>query len=136
MAKIKQPQQANATQHIKPPDNIPKSTNDKSPLFSLSKIQKSYCLSACKKDEKAAFADQLHHLSRFTWSQIQSSPKLGAGHEKIARDSIKASIPSFVTEDVNFLAFRFMGKAPMVGYRQGEVFFILWIDRDFTLYQH
>lgn len=64
------------------------------------------------------------------------SDKHGCGHEKIDRDAINATIPAFVTEDTNLLAFRFFGKAPFVGFRKDEVFYILWIDRSFDLYKH
>jgi hypothetical protein len=59
------------------------------------------------------------------------------GFEKIAKDSIKGSKPTFITEDLNeFLSFRFSGKKPMVGYRIQNVFYVLWFDLDFTLYKH
>jgi hypothetical protein len=29
-----------------------------------------------------------------------------------------------------------MNRAPMVGYRVQAIFYILWLDRDFTLYDH
>jgi hypothetical protein len=58
------------------------------------------------------------------------------GCEKIARDAIRRPIPPGVTEDVTFLAFRFHGMKPMVGYRVNEMFHIIWFDRDFTLYDH
>jgi len=67
---------------------------------------------------------------------ITNSPRHGLGYEKIARTSIRAPIPTDITDDVTFIAFRFYGKAPMVGYREGYIFHILWIDRDFTLYSH
>ena len=42
-----------------------------------------------------------------------------------------------LTEDVQrLIAFRFAGNAPMVGYRVQAIFYILWLDRDFTLYDH
>ncbi|MEG4867017.1 MULTISPECIES: hypothetical protein [Microcoleaceae] len=44
------------------------------------------------------------------------------------------AIPSHLQDDVNFIAFRFGGMAPMVGYRDGAVLYIIWLDRDFTLY--
>jgi hypothetical protein len=113
------------------------STEAQHPTFSLTHIQPSYCLSNCEKQEKAAFADTLHKLSKLTWAQIRIAPKHGCGTEKIARDSIDTGIPVHVTEDVSFfLAFRFDGKKPMVGYRKDEVFHVLWLDRDMTLYDH
>jgi len=46
-----------------------------------------------------------------------------------------APIPAHVTEDVQrFIAFRFSGRAPMVGYRVQAIFYLLWLDRNFTLY--
>ncbi len=106
------------------------------PIFSLHYLRKDYCLSVCTKDEKAAFADTLHKLSQITWNQISSSSRHGLGYERIRRDAIRSSIPSHLKEDVNFIAFRFCGKAPMVGYRDENIFHVIWIDRVFSLYDH
>ena len=106
------------------------------PLFSLRYMNKHYSISQCTKDEKAALADTLHQLSQLTWSQIKASPRHGLGYEKIDRNVIKSSIPSHIKDDVNLIAFRFCSMAPMVGYRDGAVFYIIWLDRDFTLYPH
>jgi hypothetical protein len=44
---------------------------------------------------------------------------------------------SHLTEDVQrLIAFRFAGNRPMVGYRVQAIFYLLWLDRDFTLYDH
>lgn len=106
------------------------------PIFSLVHLRKDYCLSSCTKDEKAAFADTLHRLSQLTWNQIGSSSRHGLGYERISQDAIRSGLPSHIKDDVNFIAFRFFGKAPMVGYRDENVFHIVWIDRTFTLYDH
>lgn len=106
------------------------------PIFSLHYLQKSHCLSDCDKDEKSAFADTLHKLSQLTWNEIISSPRHGVGYERIARNAIKASIPAHLQADINLIAFRFCAKAPMVGYREENIFHVLWIDRAFTLYDH
>jgi hypothetical protein len=106
------------------------------PIFSLYYLQKSHCLSDCDKEQKAAFADTLHKLSQLTWNQIISSPRHGSGCEKISRDSIKMVIPSHIKDDAVFIAFRFYGKAPMVGYREENTFHVIWLDRAFTLYDH
>jgi hypothetical protein len=108
----------------------------KKPIFSLVHLQKDYCLSKCDKKEKAAFADTLHKLSQMTWQDILFSPKHGSGSEKISRNSIQTTIPDHLTEDVKFLAIRFCAKAPMVGYREQNIFQIIWIDRSFSLYDH
>lgn len=106
------------------------------PQFALRYIQKSHCLSACYKEEKAALADTLHKLSQLPWLEIKRAPRHGLGYEKIPRHKIKSGIPLSIPEDAEIIAFRFYSKAPMVGYRAKAVFYILWLDRDFTLYEH
>jgi len=59
------------------------------------------------------------------------------GYEKIFRTALKTSIPISVTDDVDFIAFRFCGKAPMVGFRGDDgTFFVVWFDRQFKVYDH
>lgn len=113
------------------------STDPQTPIFSLQHLSGEYCLSHCTKEEKAAFADTLHKLGRMTWSEIARAPRQGSGSEIIPRDSIGArTLPAEATEDVQLRAFRFYGKAPMVGYRIDRIFTVLFLDRDFTLYDH
>ena len=60
------------------------------------------------------------NVPRSIWSQRRPMPRTGQGWEIISQDAIKGD-----------------GKAPMVGYRSKDgVFDILWIDHDFTLYDH
>jgi len=106
------------------------------PMFSFRYLQKGYCISDCTKDEKAALATKLREMSSLTWYQLKTAPRHGMGKENISRSSIRAGIPRHVTEDTVFWAFRFAGKAPMVGYHSRGVFYVLWLDRVFTLYPH
>lgn len=135
MARIQAPSGKPAGR-IKVGENKQPSPNQKRPKFSLEHLLKSHCLSNCTKDEKAALADRLHQMSQLTWEQIQQSSRKGQGSETIARTSINEKIPSSITEDTNILSFRFFGNAPMVGFRQDEVFFIVWLDRAFDVYDH
>lgn len=133
---LKANQRQEKGKRISPREIVDLPPEQESPLFSLRYMNKDYSLSQCTKDEKAAFADTLYKLNQLTWSEINACPRHGLGYEKIARSSIRAPIPSHLKDDVNFIAFRFFGKAPMVGYRDGAVFYIIWLDRDFTLYPH
>lgn len=112
--------------------------NERPPVFSLQRIPNTkYCLSSLNKDDKSAFADSIYKRRIITWNEINSQYRHALGYEKISRDSINQGIPKFITDDVdNFLAFRFNGKKAMVGYRQKDVFYVLWFDHDFTLYDH
>lgn len=114
-----------------PPDQHP-------PLFSLRYLDRGhYGLARCQQREKAAFADTLERLSQLSWGALRLSPRHGLGYEQIASDALRAPLPSHLAQDVQrFIAFRFAGKAPMVGYRVAAVFYILWLDRDCTLYDH
>jgi hypothetical protein len=120
-----------STHSSEDPDKLP-------PKFCLRGMRPKYSLTNCTKEEKSAFADRLFELSRNSWAALRQMPRHGQGWETIARDSIKGDgVPVTVTEDANIIAFRCIGKAPMVGYRSRDgVFNILWIDRDFTLYDH
>lgn len=140
MKKIKPPKKEGGRKYI---NQNPQFSGDgtpseqRHPAFSLQHLNGKYCLSNCDSKEKAEFASTLHKLGQLTWSQIKQAQKHGLGCEKIARTAIRgASIPKHLTEDTTLLAFRCIGKAPMVGYREGHVFHILWVDRDFTLYDH
>lgn len=112
--------------------------DDSPPLFSLERVQGGkYCLSGLGQQHKADFADAIFTRRNLTWSEIKKAHRHKLGLEKIPKRSIKAGIPTFITDDVDhFLAFRFSGKRPMVGYRQRDVFFVLWFDHNFSLYKH
>lgn len=137
MAKKLKKRAGEGSKHIKAPQSPSSgSSQNLRPVFSLEYLGGNYCLSKCELAEKAAFAERLHKLSQLTWAEIQRAHRHGLGCETITRDSIKASPPPAVTDDVRFLAFRFNGMAPMVGYRDGRIFFVIWLDRDFSLYDH
>lgn len=118
------------------PPTVTASTQNQKPLFSLEHLRGDYCLSNCETNEQAAFANCLHKLSSLTWADIQRAPRHGSGCETISRTSIRPALPSFVTPEVNILAFRFSGTKPMIGFRKDRIFFVLFLDRNFTCYDH
>ncbi len=112
------------------------SSEQQKPHFSLEYLDREYCLSMCGKEQKAAFADTLHKLSQLTWAQLKNTGRHGSGYEKIEKHSLKRPVPSHITDDVNIIAFRFCGKAPMAGYRNRKTFYVIWLDINFSLYSH
>jgi len=106
------------------------------PAFSLRYLDQKYGLANCDKEQKAALIETIHKLSELTWNQIYSSNRHASGCEKISRDSIKVPIPKHIPEDANFIAFRFYGMAPMIGYRDETIFYIIWLDIHFSVYSH
>ncbi|MBO4526631.1 MAG: hypothetical protein J5743_03320, partial [Victivallales bacterium] len=89
-------------------------------------------ISACTKDEKSAFADKLVEMSQLSWQELVQSNRHKQGYE-IIDDYPK---PTNLTDDVKIIAFRFYGMAPMIGYRQEQIFHIIALDRTFTAYKH
>ena len=132
MAKSKRrinPSLTSKSKRIKQPSEKPlPSFLDLPPFFALECETGKFCFKDCQKNDQLHLISKIHTLSRMTWKQILSTSRKGSGHEKIGRKSIKASIPSNITPDMDhFLAFRISGAARMVGYKTGQIFHILWI---------
>jgi hypothetical protein len=111
--------------------------SDKSnPAFSLKYIQKKYSIENMPDDEKISLINRLSILSKMSWGDIKTAPRHGLGQEQIKRDSFNVAIPDFATPDVKFLSLRYNGKKPFVGFRDGKIFYILWVDYNFSVYNH
>ena len=108
----------------------------KCPIFSFLYLQDRYCITKCSKEEKIGFVDAMRKLSKLTWNQIRSSDRHTLGTEKINRGQIKVQVPSSISEDNSFFAIRFHQLKPMVGFREDNIFHIVWFDRDYSLYDH
>lgn len=113
------------------PDTLP-------PVFSLEHMRdrSGYSVTCCDSDDQAALSRKLFQLSQMKWRDIRHAPKHGLGSEIIDRSSLKVPLPTSVTEDTTILAIRFSGMKPMVGYREGRVFYIILLDHQFTAYRH
>lgn len=57
------------------------------------------------------------------------------GTETISRESINPAIPRHVTPDVRILSWRFGGGARIIGYREDQVFHIVWVDPNHNVYE-
>ena len=108
------------------------------PVFALYYMdtKRNFCINTCGKDEKAGFANTLYKLSQLTWAEILRSPRHGSGYEKISKDQLKRPLPSHLKQDVNIIAFRYYNNKPMVGYRDKNIFYIVWVDTKLKLYDH
>lgn len=120
------------------PHSKPVSDNDQRPVFSFEHMPQGsgWSVNCCQLEDRAQLSAKLYQLSSLTWMQISQAPRHGLGTEIIPRNQIASPVPSSVTEDTSLLAFRFSGKKPMVGYRDGRVFHVLWLDWNFSLYPH
>lgn len=110
--------------------------NVSKPIFSFIHLQQEFTLDDTQTEEKIALLNNLILRSQLTWNQIQQAPRKGLGQEIIAQNAIKPSIPSVVKKDTNILALRYNGNKPIVGFRDKDIFHILWIDSKFSVYNH
>jgi len=112
------------------------STDEFVPWFSLEHVQPGYCVTDCQQQEKAACLDKLRRLARMTWTQIKLSDRQGMSFEIIAASSMKVPLPAVIPRD-GIRSTYFNGKnCRLVGFREGQVFHIVWIDRDLSTYRH
>lgn len=135
MRKFKK-QAINKGKHLLEPKIDTSTPDEQQPIFSFRFLQDNVGVNTCNGDQILAFVVKLHLISQLTWGNWKLSPHTGIGYEKIARSSINTAIPNAITEDVeHFLSFRFH-HGRCVGYRDGIVFYIVWIDGSFKLYDH
>lgn len=110
--------------------------NIEHPIFCFRYLNKNFDLSKCDINDKKALIERICKLSQMTWLEIQMADRHGLGSEKIKQTSLKAPIPSHISKDIDFLALRFNGKKPIVGYKNGFIFHVVFIDSKFELYNH
>lgn len=112
------------------------STDGFHPVFALEYLTGHFCLSHCNKEEKAAFSDTLHQLSKQTWRELKQRGKHKGGCEIMPCKQMKFHIPAFFSNDADCIVFRFSGKKAMIGFRKEQIYYIVGLDRNFTAYDH
>ena len=121
---------------IRTPDVTAVPDNDRTPTFSFAHLEKGYCIQNCEKEEKAHLADTLRKMGKLKWSELLFCNRHGLGCEKIPRKAIQVGIPSIAEKENHFIAFRFSGMKPMIGWRNHELFQVIWIDPKLKVYKH
>lgn len=113
--------------------------DDFPPAFSFEKMQdgSGNSFNCCEDADRLALAKRLFMLSRLPWKEIRQASARGLGSEQIPRYRIKRAIPRVVTDEVeSFSALHFVANKRFVGYRVGQIFYILWVDHTFEVYDH
>ena len=132
MSKIKKPQDKPAGK-IAPREVPGVSYQDEPPKFSLRYIQPDYCITKCEHDDQLQFIQSMLKRRDVPWKALITSPHEKLGCEVIRSLSIRT--PE-CAEGKSIISFRFSGKKAMVGFRERDVFYIIWFDRDFSVYAH
>lgn len=113
-----------------------RSHDEDHPIFSLQFMVDRYCVSECDKNERSAFVLTLRALSKQTWRDLKMRGRHKGGFEKIPCDQMNFSVPTYFGKDSDCLVFRFSGMKSMIGFRKGNVYHIIALDRNFTAYRH
>lgn len=111
------------------------------PVFCFRHLHDKYGVDQCINADRSflkQFLKKINLVSKMSWQDIQLSDKHGHGTEKIAKTSIKKTLPTTFTMDVeDFLSFYFNGtKGRIIGHRNKSLFHILYIDTKLDVYDH
>jgi hypothetical protein len=119
---------------LRAPDGRPDgSTNQRHPVFCFRYLRNH---DECPADDIVALVKKLRQLSQLTWQAISLASSQGPGTEYIKTYQIKVELHEIAKREDSVMAIRYSGKARMLGLREGATLQILWIDHDFTAYQH
>jgi hypothetical protein len=107
------------------------------PVFSLLHIDDVFGLGKCQPDDLRRLLEKMAELGEVTWSHLKQAPRHGIGMELIPVARLCRPRPSCLPPHVDrLIAFRFHGKASMLGFRDRNVFYICFLDPKFELYRH
>ena len=132
MSKIKKPQERTAGK-IAPREVSGGSYQDEPPKFSLRYIQPDYCITKCEQDDQLQFIQSMLKRKDTPWKVLITLAREKLGCETI--QSLRVHTPK-CAEGKTIIAFRFSGMKAMIGFRERDVFYILWFDRNFSVYDH
>ena len=86
---------------------------------------------------RAEFLEKWHRRSVLTWKELTRHPKHGLGSEFIPATAIKPDIPQPFQDVSRFRVYRHKGNLPFVGWKDREVFYVIWIENTYgKLYSH
>lgn len=119
---------------VKKPEPSESNPDFRCPDFCFHHTVPGYTVEGCSDQDKIALIEAIWKRSRLTWIEIRMRSRTQLGTEKIHPSSIRKAIPSGITEDSYFLALRFGQAQRIVGYREGSVFHIVWVDPKHEVY--
>lgn len=108
------------------------------PLFSFRHLQHTSFTDCKDLSFFPNFMKRLRNLSELGWNGIQTSQRHGFGMEKLPQEIIKPQLPNIITPEVQLFAFRAVGNnLPFIGFREGKILHILFIETTFgDVYNH
>lgn len=107
------------------------------PLLSTRFLQKGWGFEELDDSMRAEFLEKWHKRSVLSWKELAQHPKHGLGSEFIPATAIIPRIPRQFKDVEKFRVYRHKGNLPFAGWKDGEVFYVLWIEKAYNeLYVH
>ena len=116
------------------PETPRQDTNGKNLAFGLHTMCQGFRISNCAPEFKLLLADEFEELSQLNWNQIYSASRYGKGSENIPLEQIKVAIPARITPDTTILSFHISDRGRLIGFRDGHVFQVVWVDEGHRVY--
>ena len=114
-----------------------KKVNNRYPKFSFEFACGSYkSLTSIDNKTKQAVINKLTMLSQQNWQDI-SDLNYVQGFKKIPKSQFKEvrNIPNKFIDETDIYVFR-ISNGRMMGYKEGDTFFIVWVDTKFEMTSH
>jgi len=81
----------------------------------------------------------LKQISSKSWASTMQNPRqTRQGYEKLPQDALNKPLPSCIPNDTKLDVIRVAGSnaARLIGYKNKSVFYVLWLDFDYSVYPH
>ena len=107
------------------------------PLLSTRFLQSGWGFGQMTDRMRREFLDKWHKRSLISWTEFVNHHRHGLGSEFIPKKEIKAQIPRQFQELTKFRVSRHQENLPFVGWKDGGIFYVLWIETKYgDLYSH
>ena len=116
------------------PASVPKSGH---PLLCLRHCRSGWGVEELRPEQCQQFLIKWNKRAKLTWDELVQHDRHGLGSEFIPAAKIKPSPPPDSIKRDRYLVLRHDGNLPFVGFRTGDVFHVLWIEKKYNeLYDH
>lgn len=98
---------------------------------------RAYGIDRCSSKLRESLSKRIFRFSRMKWSKIYQNARHSWGSEQIPQREIKPELPDIISPDTSLQVLRFTGgNHSMIGFRENGIFFILYLDHNFSVYNH
>lgn len=100
-------------------------------------MRNGYSVNDLDQDGQTSFLLKLEDRADMTWARVIVAGRHALGIEMMDASAIKCGLPFGDACPPKFMVMRYHGKLPMVGWRERDVFHIVWVEARFgDVYDH